>query len=503
MELRLSRGGLSLLLWQANKRKTVTAPSRLGSSRVSRRSASAPACTSATPPSADCITWLRRSSTTRLTRRWPATATRSSSSLLSDNRDLGRGQRPRHPRRHPSRLKNARRSRSCTPCCTPAASSTHDVYKVSGGLHGVGASVVNALSEEFEVEVRRDGKLYYQRYERGTPKTKVEERGATKLTGTKTTFSPDPKIFPEIKFKYETIARYLRDMTYLNTGLKIRIKDERNGKAEEYHYDGGIAEFVESLTARQRSARDVIFFQGVREGVDIEVALQWTERDPRGDIHLRQQHPHRRGRHPSVGTQVRAHPHHQFLRDRKIIWSRTRKCGWRARTSARAWSRSSASSCPSRSSRARPRPSSATPRSTGWSRRWSTRSSTGSSKKTPTRRQADHRHARSRPPPPARPRARPRTWSGARARWIRARCPASSPTARSATPRAARSVHRRGRLGRRLGQAGPRPHAPGHPAAARQDPQRREGADRKDALHAGDAHADHGARDGHRRTRRT
>src|SRR6185437_1690505 len=140
------------------------------------------------------------------------------------------------------------------------------VYKVSGGLHGVGASVVNALSEEFEVEVRRDGKLYYQRYERGVPKE----------TGTKTTFSPDPKIFPEIKFKYETISRYLRDMAYLNAGLKIRIKDERSGKAEEFHYAGGIAEFVESLTAGNDQLSDVIFFKGVREGVDIEVALQWT-----------------------------------------------------------------------------------------------------------------------------------------------------------------------------------------------------------------------------------
>src|SRR5579863_953489 len=82
-------------------------------------------------------------------------------------------------------------------------------YKVSGGLHGVGASVVNALSEEFEVEVRKNGKLYYQRYERGTPKTKVEERGATKGSGTKTTFSPDTSIFHEVKFKYEVIARYL------------------------------------------------------------------------------------------------------------------------------------------------------------------------------------------------------------------------------------------------------------------------------------------------------
>src|SRR5215472_16250603 len=85
-------------------------------------------------------------------------------------------------------------------------------YKVSGGLHGVGASVVNALSEEFELEVNRDGKTYFQCYERGAPKTKVEQRGNSKITGTKTTFSPDDKIFKEITFKYELIARYLREL---------------------------------------------------------------------------------------------------------------------------------------------------------------------------------------------------------------------------------------------------------------------------------------------------
>jgi len=151
------------------------------------------------------------------------------------------------------------------------------VYKVSGGLHGVGASVVNALSEEFEVEVRKNNKVYYQRYERGTPKTKVEERGTTKLGGTKTTFSPDASIFNEVKFKYETIARYLREMAYLNAGLKIRLRDERSGKQEEFHYEGGIAEFVESLTESSATLHDVIFFEGVREGVDVEVALQWTD----------------------------------------------------------------------------------------------------------------------------------------------------------------------------------------------------------------------------------
>jgi DNA gyrase subunit B len=150
-------------------------------------------------------------------------------------------------------------------------------YKVSGGLHGVGASVVNALSEEFEVEVHKNGRIYFQRYERGAPKMKVEERGATKTTGTKTTFSPDPKVFPEIHFKYELIARYLREMAYLNAGLKVRLADERIGKAEEFHYEGGIAEYVATLTQGNEPLHDPIFFKGVRDGVDVEVALQWTD----------------------------------------------------------------------------------------------------------------------------------------------------------------------------------------------------------------------------------
>ncbi|HYR79579.1 MAG TPA: ATP-binding protein, partial [Candidatus Dormibacteraeota bacterium] len=150
-------------------------------------------------------------------------------------------------------------------------------YKVSGGLHGVGASVVNALSEEFEVEVHKSGRIYFQRYERGAPKMKVEERGVTKTTGTKTTFSPDPKIFPEIHFKYELIARYLREMAYLNAGLKVKLGDERTGKAEEFHYEGGIKEYVASLTQGSEPLHDPIFFKGVRDGVDVEVALQWTD----------------------------------------------------------------------------------------------------------------------------------------------------------------------------------------------------------------------------------
>src|SRR5579885_2967620 len=151
------------------------------------------------------------------------------------------------------------------------------VYKVSGGLHGVGASVVNGLSEEFEVEVHKNGKIYFQRYERGIPKTKVEERGSTKQSGTKTTFSPDPKIFPEVKFKYELIARYLRDMAYLNAGLRIRLADERTGKSEEFHFEGGIKEFVKILNQGREPLHDVIHFHAMREGIDVDCALQWTD----------------------------------------------------------------------------------------------------------------------------------------------------------------------------------------------------------------------------------
>src|SRR5271168_3152979 len=150
-------------------------------------------------------------------------------------------------------------------------------YKVSGGLHGVGASVVNALSTRFEVEVHKNGRVYYQSYERGAPQGKVEDRGTTKISGTKTTFTPDETIFKEVIFKYDLIARYLREMAYLNAGLRIRLKDERIDKEEEFHYEGGIAEFVESIAKGSEPLHKVIFIKGVREGADIAVASQWTD----------------------------------------------------------------------------------------------------------------------------------------------------------------------------------------------------------------------------------
>jgi DNA gyrase subunit B len=150
-------------------------------------------------------------------------------------------------------------------------------YKVSGGLHGVGASVVNALSADFEVEVYKNGTVYFQAYKRGRPVAKVTEKGATKKSGTKTSFSPDPEIFKEVKLKYEIIARYLRDMAYLNAGLKITLKDDRTDKYEEFCFKGGIKQLVEAITQGSETLHEVIGFEGTREGIAIDCAMQWTD----------------------------------------------------------------------------------------------------------------------------------------------------------------------------------------------------------------------------------
>ncbi len=123
----------------------------------------------------------------------------------------------------------------------------HDVYKVSGGLHGVGASVVNALSEWLEVEVCRAGEVYRMEFERGKKKGELKKIGTRKRSGTKVTFKADPKIFPDIAMRYEVLATRLRELAYLNEGVQIKLTDERNGKDENYQYKQGLAAFVKNL----------------------------------------------------------------------------------------------------------------------------------------------------------------------------------------------------------------------------------------------------------------
>jgi DNA gyrase subunit B len=151
-------------------------------------------------------------------------------------------------------------------------------YKVSGGLHGVGVSAVNALSEWLEVKVRRNGKEYYQRYERGKTASTLKIVGKSKENGTTITFLPDPEIFETTEFNYETIVTRLREMAFLNAGLQIEIKDEIGKRQEVFRYDGGVSEFVSYINKNKTPLHpNPIYFQGGKEGVQVEVALQYTD----------------------------------------------------------------------------------------------------------------------------------------------------------------------------------------------------------------------------------
>jgi DNA gyrase subunit B len=153
-----------------------------------------------------------------------------------------------------------------------------NTYKVSGGLHGVGVSVVNALSEWTEVEVSRDGKKYLQRYVRGKPESDVREIGISDTVGTKTTFKPDPKIFETTDFQYDILSNRLRELAFLNRGLTIILKDLRSpeGPAETFSYSGGIVEFVKYLNNKKQPLHDPIYFERQRDDMVVEIAMQYT-----------------------------------------------------------------------------------------------------------------------------------------------------------------------------------------------------------------------------------
>ena len=153
-------------------------------------------------------------------------------------------------------------------------------YKVSGGLHGVGASVVNALSTHMEVEIKRNGKIYKQSYEKGKTVSKLEIIGESRKTGSKTTFWPDPEIFETTVFDFDVLEHRLREMAFLNKGIKIVFKDEREGKkrSETYHYEGGIKEFVTFLNKNKDPLhQDIIYFEIIKENCEVEVAMQYTD----------------------------------------------------------------------------------------------------------------------------------------------------------------------------------------------------------------------------------
>jgi DNA gyrase subunit B len=152
------------------------------------------------------------------------------------------------------------------------------VYKVSGGLHGVGVSVVNALSEWLEVEIRRDGRVYTQRYDRGKPQSDLQAGEKTTKRGTTIRFKPDPEIFEITTFSFDVLANRLRELAFLNKGLKIQIEDERDEKKQTFHYTGGIRQFVEYINQNKEPVHPkVLSFEGGRGDIQVEVALQYNE----------------------------------------------------------------------------------------------------------------------------------------------------------------------------------------------------------------------------------
>ncbi|HEY4716281.1 MAG TPA: DNA topoisomerase (ATP-hydrolyzing) subunit B [bacterium] len=151
-------------------------------------------------------------------------------------------------------------------------------YKVSGGLHGVGVSVVNALSKDLLLEIHRGGKIYQQKYARGNPITRIEDKGKTKQTGTIITFMPDKEIFETIEFNADIIAHRLRELAYLNSGLHITLKDEISGKEQEFTYKGGIISFVENLNKNKELVHPkVIYFSGSKDDLQFEFAFQYND----------------------------------------------------------------------------------------------------------------------------------------------------------------------------------------------------------------------------------
>ena len=257
-------------------------------------------------------------------------------------------------------------------------------YKVSGGLHGVGVSCVNALSEWLTVTVRRDGKRYRQHYSRGVPQDQLTVIGEADGHGTTVRFQPDEQIFEVLEFSYDTLKKRFEELAYLNKGLYIECIDERTSETHVFHAEGGIRQFVSDLNSGQQGIHPIIMAEGVVDNVAIDFALQYnagykeTILTFANNIHTKEGGTHLVGFRTALTRAINGYVKNQPDLTKKL---KARPC--RATTCARALRPSSASSCPSPSSKARPRPSSATAKWPAWWPAWSMTGSRSTLRRTP------------------------------------------------------------------------------------------------------------------------
>ena len=381
-------------------------------------------------------------------------------------------------------------------------------YKVSGGLHGVGVSVVNALSKRLEVEVRREGKVWQQAYEQGRPVAPIKAVGTAKKTGTKVTFWPDPEIFSIKEFHFDGLSQRLRELSFLNPGVAISIRDERTDKKHDFAYEGGIKSFVEHLNKAKTPINDkVIFFQDVKGGTGdprrdadkerVEVALQWNDGYSEtlftftNTINNRDGGTHLEGFKTALTRALQKYADAanltKALKETGLSGDDCRE-GLTAVVSVKVKD-------PKFSSQTKDKLVSSEVKT--WVQQVVYEKLGSYLEENPrvAKRIVEKIVESARAREAAR---KARELVRRKGALDSGSLPGQARRLPGKGPGLLRALHRRGRFGRRLGQAGPGPTLPGHPAAARQDPERREGEARQDARFGRDPHPDHGARDRHR-----
>ena len=365
-------------------------------------------------------------------------------------------------------------------------------YKVSGGLHGVGVSVVNALSEKLEVTVDRDGARHQMAFVRGQTTQKLTVIGKAAGTGTTVSFKPDPQIFTVLEFSWNTLADRLRQLAFLNGGSRITLNDERGDEpqSETFYYKGGLVEFVTWLNRNKKALHPKpVHFSATRDDVEVDIALQYEDGYNENTFtFVNNINTHEGGTH-LTGFRVGADPHDQRRRQEVQRAQEGRLHAQRRRRARRPDLRAARQGAGA-AVRGADQDQARQRRGRGHRPHDRQRAPRQLPRRKPRRRPRHHREGRQR-----RPGARGGA-QGARpgAQEVRARERGAARQAGrllAGRPGALRDLPGRGRFGRRLRQAGPRPLVPGDPAAARQDPQRRAGPDRQDPRQRGNPRDDH------------